>query len=213
MDADGASCGLGREIVKAALAAGHNVVATSRSGKLNGEGLPEDRLLVAALNVTTQEGEAYSSVVESAVARFGRIDVLVNNAGYGDLTKFEEAADSKIRDIFETNVFGRMRVTRAVVPVMRGQGSGHGFNVFSAAGYTAGPTLYHASKWAVNGFTESLTFEISAFGIEATNVVPGFFRTDFLDGSSMRMDPAVEIADYDSSRDLVRWFIDRMNHE
>ena len=116
----GASRELGRAIADAALAAGHSVVATTRSGKLD-KADPQftDRLLVLPLDVTKPDEQAYTSVVESAVDRFGRIDVLVNNAGRGMVINFEETNEAQVRDLFETNVFGLMRVTRAVLLVMR----------------------------------------------------------------------------------------------
>ncbi|MEV6588740.1 SDR family NAD(P)-dependent oxidoreductase [Streptomyces acidicola] len=210
----GASRGLGRAIAIAALEAGHSVAATTRSGVLDDvDPRFSDRLLVLPLDVTAPDEQVYSSVVESVTERFGRIDVLVNNAGHGILVCFEETDDAQVRELFETNVFGLMRVTRAVLPVMRQQRSGHIFNLSSLAGYVGGNAMYSATKFAVTGFTESLAFELSPFGIKATNVGPGYFRTDFLDSSSITDRPANELADYKASREQIRSFAEQANHQ
>lgn len=211
----GASRGLGRAITREALAAGHMVVAATRSGSLDTADMDGgDRLLVHALNVTVQGDDAYDAVADAAVDRFGRIDVLVNNAGFGDLTAFEEADETQIRRTFETNLFGLMRVTRAVLPVMRRQGAGLILNVSSSAANDGrGPALYHTSKAAVAAFSEALSFELGAFGIKSTNVAPGLFRTDFLDRSSMKNEAAHELPAYDDHRAMVRRFTEGANHE
>ncbi|MDH2622540.1 SDR family NAD(P)-dependent oxidoreductase [Acinetobacter baumannii] len=209
----GASRGLGQAITVAALAAGHSVVATTRSGSFNIPDLVQtERLMVMPLDVTNPDESAYQSIVEAAVAKFGRIDVLVNNAGYGLLSLFEETDEVQLRAAFETNVFGLIRVTRAVLPVMRHQQSGHVFCISSMAGYVGGSAMYSATKFAVSGFVESLAFELASFGIKATNVAPGYFRTDFLDTSSLHAQPAQKIADYDTLRDYLNSFIQQSNH-
>jgi NAD(P)-dependent dehydrogenase (short-subunit alcohol dehydrogenase family) len=210
----GAGRGLGRAIAGAALAASHSVLATTRSGTADIEsGDPtSDRLLVMPLEVTTPDQRLFNGIAEAAVSRFGRIDVLVNNAGYGTTVIFEESDESQIRAIFETNVFGLMRMTRAVLPVMRRQGSGHVFNVSSMAGYVGGSALYSATKFAVTGYTESLALELRPFGITATNVAPGYFRTDFLDPSSDHSTPSCELSDYDTFRNLRNSFVRDRNH-
>jgi NAD(P)-dependent dehydrogenase (short-subunit alcohol dehydrogenase family) len=209
----GASRGLGRAIANAALAAGHSVVATSRNGTFeNVEPTHRDRLLVLPLDVTSQDERPYAAVVESAIARFGRIDVLVNNAGYGLLTPFEETDESQVRSVFETNVLGLMRVTRAVLPVMRRQRSGHVISISSLAGYVGGGAMYSSTKFAVTGFTESLAFELKPFGIKVTNVAPGYFRTDFLDASSVQTSPRHKLADYEPLRQGMQAFIEQANH-
>jgi NAD(P)-dependent dehydrogenase (short-subunit alcohol dehydrogenase family) len=120
--------------------------------------------------------------VAAAIGRFGRIDVLVNNAGFAQLGTFETISNADVRAQFDTNVFGTMNVTRAVLPGMRAQRSGRIFNISSVAGYIGGThyPVYAASKFAVEGFSESLAAEVSPFGIFVTLVEPGFFRTDFL---------------------------------
>lgn len=193
----GAARGIGAEIVRVALAAGHQVAATGRDPAKIAQAFPQapDRLLALALDVT-DEAQAHTAA-EAAIARFGRIVVLVNNAGYGQLGAFEESTDADLRTQFETNVFGLMHVTRAVLPHMRAARAGHIFQLSSIAGLRggAGGSLYCASKWAVEGFSESLAQEVEPFGIRVTCIQPGFFRTDFLDPSSARF-AAPRIADY-----------------
>lgn len=182
----GASRGIGAEIAKAALEAGANVVATGRDlAQL--EVLYArygDRVLPLQLDVT-DEGQA-AAVVEEAVRHFGRVDVVVNNAGYGQLGPFEENDAEAAERQFATNVFGIFHVCRAVLPVMRRQRAGHIFNVSSIAGLAGmgGAALYCSAKFAVEGFSEALVQEVAQFGIRVTIVEPGAFRTDFLDGTS-----------------------------
>lgn len=184
----GASRGIGAEIVKAALAAGDQVVATGRNRDQIVATFKEhsDRLLPVELDVT-KELHAFAAV-EAAVARFGRIDVLVNNAGYGLLGVFEENTATEIQQQYDTNVFGLFHVSRAVLPVMRKQGSGRVFNISSVGGALgfAAASIYCSTKFAVEGFSESLAQEVADFGIRVTIVEPGYIRTDFLDASSIR---------------------------
>ena len=184
-------------IARAALNDNHHVVAAAR----NSNGIHDvlggntERLLPVTLDVT--DGAAAEAAVAKAVDAFGRIDVLVNNAGYGQLGAFEEVSPDDIEKQFATNVFGLMNVTRAVLPVMRKQRSGYVFNMSSAAGYKGGDrySIYAASKFAIGGFSESLSVELAEFGIHVTVVEPGYFRTDFLDSSSVRYGTR-NIADY-----------------
>ena len=182
----GASRGIGAEIAKAALAAGDNVVASGRDlARL--ETLFDsygERVLSVQLDVA-QEGQA-ALAVEAALRRFGRIDVAVNNAGYGQLGPFEENDVKAVERQFATNVFGVFHVCRAVLPVMRSQRCGHIFNISSIAGVAGmgGAALYCSAKFAVEGFSEALAQEVAQFGIHLTIVEPGAFRTDFLDDSS-----------------------------
>jgi NAD(P)-dependent dehydrogenase (short-subunit alcohol dehydrogenase family) len=192
----GATRGLGLEIARAALAAGDRVVATGRDPAVLAQAFGEnDAVLGVALDVTREDQAA--SAVEAAVARFGRIDVLVNNAGYGNLGLFEQTTDADARAQYDTNVFGLYNVTRAVLPLMRAQRTGRIFNISSVGGIVGGEsgTLYCASKFAVEGFSESLAGEVAPFGIHVTIVQPGFFRTDFLDTRSVRFG-AVAVEDY-----------------
>lgn len=194
----GASRGIGHEIAKAALQAGHQVVATGR----NLEQLrsvyaaqPQARLALAALDVTSPA--QIEDAVQAALGRFGRIDVLVNNAGYGLLGHFEEIQADAIEQQFATNVFGLMHVLRAVLPVMRRQRAGRVFNLSSVGGALGfnGASVYCASKFAVEGLSASLGMEVAPFGITVTAVEPGFFRTDFLEPTSIRY-AAPAIDDY-----------------
>lgn len=141
-----------------------------------------------------------NNIVEKAIEQFGRIDILVNNAGHGRITNFEETSEENIREIFELNVFGLMRVTRGVLPFMRKQKSGHIFNIASAAGYSEGPVAYHTSKYAVTGFSTCLAFEVEPFGIKVTNVAPGLFRTSFYNKGAMKDEIDIHIEDYDKYR-------------
>lgn len=184
----GASRGIGAETVKAALAAGDKVVATGRNraqleAAFGGE---TAHLLPLALDVTRPEQA--QAAVEAAVAHFGRIDVLVNNAGYGQLGLFEEVSAAAIERQYATNVFGLFHVTRAILPVMRRQRSGRVFNLSSMGGAIGFPyaSIYCSTKFAVEGFSESLALDVADFGIRVTIVEPGFIRTDFLDDRSIR---------------------------
>lgn len=210
----GANRGLGAAISKAALAAGHHVVATARNPASLVEALGEgnDRLLPLALDVT--DASAAQAAAAQVVATYGRIDVLVNNAGYGQLGAFEEISPADIERQFATNVFGLMHVARAVLPVMRKQRSGRLFNISSMAGYKGGGrfSVYAASKFAVVGFSESLAEELKEFGILVTVVEPGYFRTDFLDSSSVAHGNTV-IQDYAVSSAAKRERSDAYNHQ
>jgi NAD(P)-dependent dehydrogenase (short-subunit alcohol dehydrogenase family) len=211
----GANRGLGRAIVGAALDAGHQVVATARSAQsleMPFDGLPPERVLAVDLDVTDL-GRAHQ-VARAAVDAFGRIDVLVNNAGYGQFSAFEEMTPDEVRAQLETNLFGVMNVTRAVLPLMRAARSGRIFNVASMGGYRGGSlgSAYAASKFAVVGFTESIAAEVAEFGIRATVVAPGYFRTDFLDPSSARFGSGAAISDYAGSADAKRESYAALNH-
>jgi NAD(P)-dependent dehydrogenase (short-subunit alcohol dehydrogenase family) len=201
----GANRGLGVEIAKAALAAGDCVMATGRDPEqvLDALGGERECLMVARLDVTRSEDA--EAAVEAAVQRFGAIDVLVNNAGYGHLGFFEETTVRDIRDQFDSNVFGLMQVTRAVLPSMRQARAGHILNMSSLAGVrgSAFSSLYCASKFAVEGFSEALAEELLPFGIHVTIVEPGPFRTDFLGPRSLRIG-AADLPDYDRARDRIR---------
>lgn len=209
----GATRGLGVAIARAALAAGDNVVVTGRKRTdLTAEyGEDSDRLLSLALDVS--DLTAAQPAVDAALARFGRIDVLVNNAGYGHLGMFEESTTTDVQTQYDTNVFGLMQVTRAVLPAMRAQRSGRIFNVASVGGIVGGAsgTLYCASKFAVEGFSESLAGEVAAFGIQVTIVEPGFFRTDFLAPTSVKHG-TTPIADYAEAAEALKSFYDARSH-
>jgi NAD(P)-dependent dehydrogenase (short-subunit alcohol dehydrogenase family) len=182
----GASKGFGFEIAAGVLAAGDKVVATVRSqpeqlvSALNNH--PD--LLVVVMDVSDES--AVQAAVSQALGRWGRIDVLVNNAGYGLLSGVEEASDAEVRKQYDTNVFGLLNVTRAVLPAMRKQRSGHVINISSLFGFGSIPGwgVYGSTKFAVEGITEALAIEVKPLGIWATAVEPGLFRTNFLDAKS-----------------------------
>ena len=194
----GAGRGIGAEIAHAALAAGDRVVAAARSlAQLKATFASADpaRVALAELDVA-QEAHAPAAIT-AAVARFGRIDVLVNNAAYGLLGNFEELSPQEIQHQFSVNVFGVMHVLRAALPLLREQRAGHIINIASIAGVTGfdGASVYCATKYAIEGLSSSLSLELARFGIRLTTVEPGFFRTDFLDQSSVRYGQKV-IEDY-----------------
>ncbi len=181
----GASRGFGRELVRAALARGDCVVATSRNPEKVAADFDDapDRLLAVPMDL--RDSAQIMAMVDSAVGRFGRIDVLVNNAGHGLIGAVEEATDVEIANVFETNVFGLVRVTRAVLPHMRGRRSGCIVNLSSIGGLVGLPGfgIYNATKFAVEGLSEALAKEVGPLGIRVMVVEPGPFRTDFLGGS------------------------------
>ena len=183
----GAGRGLGADIAKAALAAGHAVVATGRNPEKVTSAIGEhDDLLAVRLDVTDPaEGE---SAVAAAVDRFGRIDVLVNNAGNFNAGFFEELSPEEFRAQIETTFFGPVNVTRAVLPVMRAQRSGLVITISSTAGLEGGEftSAYAASKFAVEGWMESLAPEVAPFGVRTMLVEPGFFRTELLTPESTK---------------------------
>lgn len=184
----GASRGFGLQIARDLLDRGHQVVATARDAATVTEALGEnDNVLAVALDVTdeTQARQA----VQAAVDRFGRIDVLINNAGRGLLGAVEEATDAEVRAVYETNVFGLLTVTRAVTPVLRAQRSGTIVNISSVGGFVSSPGwgVYASTKFAVEALSEALHAELQPLGIHAMVVEPGYFRTDFLDSSSLQI--------------------------
>ncbi|NJJ40893.1 oxidoreductase [Paenibacillus apii] len=208
----GASRGFGLEIVKAVLEDGDKVVATVRSNAGELADLLEQysNLFVTKLDVTN---EAQAKVAaDQAVNRFGRIDVLVNNAGFGLLSAVEEATGEEVKRVFETNVFGTLNVTRAILPVMRAQQSGHVINISSVGGLSGfyGWGVYGSTKFAVEGLTEAMAQELAPLGIHASVVEPGFFRTNFLDTSSLTRTSNV-IDDYANTVGAMRSFATQVN--
>jgi NAD(P)-dependent dehydrogenase (short-subunit alcohol dehydrogenase family) len=192
----GASRGFGALITAEALKRGDAVVATARKPKAIADRFGElPNLLPIALDVTHEE-QAHEAA-KAAVERFGRIDVLVNNAGYGFLATIEEATTKGIEDVFRTNVFGLLSVTRAVLPHMRRQRAGYILNMSSVAGFApyACYGIYCSTKFAVEGLSETLALELKPLGIHVTAVEPGFFRTEFFDQSSLAIG-ASKIGDY-----------------
>lgn len=210
----GASRGLGYEITKAVLAASDKVVATARSMKdlSSIEKLSSPENVYVTLLDVTNEHQAKEAAGQ-AIEKFGRIDVLVNNAAYGMLGAVEESTDNEIRKMYDVNVFGLLHVTRAILPYMRKQRSGHVINISSGAGLCGGEGwgLYCSTKFAVEGITESLAPEIAPFGIHVTAIEPGFFRTNFLDATSLVRSKTV-IEDYSETVGKMRDFATQYNN-
>jgi NAD(P)-dependent dehydrogenase (short-subunit alcohol dehydrogenase family) len=208
----GASRGFGAVIAGAVLTAGDGLVATAR----NMQGLEHlgthDNLLPLQMDVTTRP--QVKKAISAARKRFKRIDVLVNNAGYGLLGAVEETSAKEVENLYQTNVFGLLNVTRAVLPLMRKQRSGHLINFSSVGGYTsrAGFGIYCSSKFAVEGISEALHDELGPLGIHVTVVEPGAFRTDFLDTSSLARTEVI-IPDYEGTVGKVRQWAEDKNHQ
>ncbi|MFA8324484.1 oxidoreductase [Burkholderia ubonensis] len=208
----GASRGIGALIAEAALADGNAVVAAGRNVPAIVERLGDSVALLPVELDVTDEAQA-KAAVRAAVEKFGRVDVLVNNAGFGLLGAVEESADKDVRRMYDTNVFGLLNVTRAVLPTMRANRSGHVINISSIGGYraAAGFGVYSSTKFAVEGITEALHAELQPLGVHATVVEPGYFRTDFLDASSLVVASDV-IDDYDETSGAIRRKAVQMNH-
>ena len=209
----GASRGLGAAIAREALDRGHQVVATARNADDVRNAFPGtgDALLPVAADVTNEQ--QLRDAADAALARFGRIDVLVNNAGRGLLSAVEEASDKAARAVFDVNVFGVLNTLRAVLPALRAQRSGRVLNIGSVGGFTTAPGwgLYAATKFALEGISEALSRELEPLGVHVTIVEPGGFRTDFLDGSSLHTEPAA-IDDYHQTAGTTRDHVATANH-
>jgi NAD(P)-dependent dehydrogenase (short-subunit alcohol dehydrogenase family) len=208
----GASRGIGAHIAEAALAQDDAVVATARDAASVHKrfGADHPALLAVSLDVTNESQAAVA--VAQALARFGRIDVLVNNAGFGLLGAVEEATADEVRRLYETNVFGLLNTTRAVLPSMRERRAGHVINISSVGGMQSGPGfgVYCSTKFAVEGLSEALHAELAPLGIRVTVVEPGYFRTEFLDGASLTVSPQV-LGDYAGAAGVVREAAQRIN--
>lgn len=193
----GAGRGLGTDIAQKALAAGHFVVATGRDPHAVLQAIGDhDNLVTVALDIT--DPGAAQNASKAAVKRFGRIDVLLNNAGNFQAGYFENISDDRFRAQLETNFFGPLNVTRAILPVMRQQRSGQVITVTSLAGRIGQEFVaaYAASKFALEGWMESLRFDVAPFGIKTMIVEPGFFRTELLVEGASTLWPDLEVADY-----------------
>ncbi|WP_116793741.1 oxidoreductase [Achromobacter dolens] len=209
----GASRGLGALIAEAALADGNAVVAAGRNPAAITERLGQaPGLRAVALDVTRPEQA--QAAVAAALQAFGRIDVLVNNAGFGLLGAVEESSDADVRRMYDTNVFGLLNVTRAALRGSRERRAGHVINISSIGGFRSGAGFgaYCSTKFAVEGLTEALHDELAPLGIHATVVEPGYFRTDFLDTTSLVVAPG-EIADYAATSGQVRRRAVDLNHQ
>ena len=198
----GTSRGFGRVWAQAALARGDRVAATARDVKTLGPLVERYGDLIAPLALDVTDKAAASAAIAFAQKRFGRLDVVVNNAGYGLFGTIEEVSEAEARAQLETNLFGPLWVTQAALPFMRAQGSGHIIQVSSIGGVNAFPTvgLYHASKWGLEGFSQSLAAEVAGFGIKVTIVEPGGFATDWGGASAQR---AAQMKIYDGAREKI----------
>jgi len=201
----GASKGLGLVLTKKLLASGYKVAATSRNvnSLISEIGSATDSFLPLEMDLVTET--SVQAAVQKAISHFNTIDVVVNNAGYGQIGTLEELSDEESRSNFDVNVFGLLNVIRNTMPHFRAQKSGHFFNISSIGGYHggfAGWGIYCSTKFAVSGLTEGLQAEVKEFGVNVTLVYPGYFRTSFLSEGSMGL-PKNPIADYEQARQSV----------
>ena len=198
----GASKGLGLTLVKKLLSIGYQVAATSRNLDDLSKAVGNDENFLP-LSVDLLNEESVETAVSKTISKFGQLDFVVNNAGYGMLGALEELSDKEARENFDVNVFGSLNVIRKALPQMRKQHSGHIFNISSIGGFTGnfpGFGIYCATKFAVAGFTESLAAEVKSIGIKATVIEPGYFRTEFLASGSLAV-PSNPIDAYKEVRD------------
>jgi len=195
----GSASGLGRSIAEAVLAVGDRLVATARDPRRLDDLVKQhgDRVRSAALDVVDEA--AAQAAVQVAMDAFGRLDVVVNNAGYGDIAPFEQLSSERFKAVVDTNFYGVVNVTRAALPIMRQQRSGWILQISSVGGRLAlpGSTAYHAAKWAVGGFTESLAQEVAPFGVKVCALEPGGMRTNW--GARANKDTPELLPDYESS--------------
>ncbi len=201
----GTSKGFGRVWAEAALARGDRVAATARNVKTLAPLVERYGERIAAITLDVTDKAAVHAAVSEAHERFGRLDVVVNNAGYGLFGAIEEVSEAEAREQIETNLFGALWVTQAALPILRAQGSGHIIQVSSIGGVNAFPTvgLYHASKWGLEGFSQALAAEVAGFGIKVTLVEPSGFATDWSGPSAKR---ARLLPAYDGARASIEAF-------
>jgi len=198
----GTSKGLGLSLVKKLLQNGYYVAATTRNPQSLIDEIGQASEMFLPLEVNLTDNNNVKSTIEKSIAHFGKIDVVVNNAGYGQTGTLEELTDEEARANFDVNVFGTLNVIRNVMPYLRNQKSGSIFNISSAGGFFgsfAGWGVYCSTKFAMAGFTEALAEEAKEFGINVSVVYPGYFRTDFLNESSLRL-PKQPILNYEAAR-------------
>jgi NAD(P)-dependent dehydrogenase (short-subunit alcohol dehydrogenase family) len=195
----GSASGLGRNIAEAVLASGDRLVATARDPRRLEDLVKKhgDQVRTAPLDVADED--AAKAAVQMAIAAFGRLDVVVNNAGYGDIAPFEQLSAERFKAVVDTNFYGVINVTRAALPIMRKQKSGWILQISSVGGRLARPgsTPYHAAKWAVGGFTESLAQEVAPFGVKVCALEPGGMRTNW--GTRANKDSPDLLPDYEAS--------------
>lgn len=198
----GASKGLGLSLVKKLLKEGFRVIATSRNKYTLIQELGDVSDLFLPIEVNLSDNEDVKNAIATSIAHFGKLDVIVNNAGFGQIGTLEELTDEEARSSFDINVFGSLNIIRNAMPYLRQHKSGHIFNIASIGGFSggfAGWGIYCATKFAVAGLTESLAEEVKGFGIKATVVYPGYFRTDFLAKGSVQTAQHT-IAAYEAAR-------------
>jgi NAD(P)-dependent dehydrogenase (short-subunit alcohol dehydrogenase family) len=210
----GCSTGIGREIARAALEAGHSVAVTARNVDAVADFADQfgDRALALPLDVTDRD--QITSAVGSVEKTFGGIDVLVNNAGYGYMAAVEEGEDAEVRKLFDTNYFGVVDTLKAVLPAMRSRRSGHVINISSMTGLVANPpnAYYSSTKFALEALTEALAKEVGPLGIKVTAIEPGAFRTDW--AARSMQESSTPIGDYDDNvgarKTLIKQFADHL---
>jgi NAD(P)-dependent dehydrogenase (short-subunit alcohol dehydrogenase family) len=210
----GCSTGIGREIARAALEAGHSVAVTARNVDAVADFVDQfgDRALALPLDVTDRD--QITSAVGSVEKTFGGIDVLVNNAGYGYMAAVEEGEDAEVRKLFDTNYFGVVDTLKAVLPGMRARRSGHVINISSMTGLVANPpnAYYSSTKFALEALTEALAKEVGPLGIKVTAIEPGAFRTDW--AARSMQESSTPIGDYDDNvgarKTLIKQFADHL---
>jgi NAD(P)-dependent dehydrogenase (short-subunit alcohol dehydrogenase family) len=202
----GASRGFGREWAIAALERGDKVAATARDTATLDDLVAKYGDALLAIKLDVNDREADFAAVKQAHGHFGRLDVVVNNAGYGQFGFIEELSEAEARDQIETNVFGALWVTQAALPYLREQRSGHIIQVSSIGGITAFQNvgIYHASKWALEGFSQALAQEVQSFGIHVTLIEPGGFSTDWAGSSSKRAAPLPAYAEVHQDAERAR---------
>jgi NAD(P)-dependent dehydrogenase (short-subunit alcohol dehydrogenase family) len=201
----GTSKGFGRVWAEAALARGDRVAAAARNAHSLAPLVDQYGDRIAAITLDVTDKRAVTAAVADAHRRFGRLDVVINNAGYGLFGTIEEVSEAEARAQIETNLFGALWVTQAALPLLRAQGSGHIIQISSIGGVNAFPTvgLYHASKWGLEGFSQALAAEVAPFGIKVTLVEPGGYATDWGGASAVRAKP---LPVYDAARAAVASF-------
>lgn len=208
----GASKGLGLALIKKLLDNGYKVVATSRNAEALKSAVNYSEVDFLPLQVDLVDEQSVEKAVAKSIDKFGKIDIIVNNAGYGQAGTLEELSDAESRQNFDVNVFGMLNVIRKVMPYLRDQKSGHIFNIASVGGFIGnfpGFGIYCATKFAVAGLTEALEAEAKPFNITATVVYPGYFRTNFLDKGSFML-PKNAISDYEEARANEQVHIDQI---
>jgi len=210
----GASKGLGLALVQKLLSNGYKVAATSRTVNSLKAAVQNDteNFLPLALDLLNEAD--VKAAIDTTIKHFGKLDVVVNNAGYGLVGALEELSDAEARANFDVNVFGSLNIIRLALPQLRKQKSGHIFNIASIGGFSGGFPgfgIYCATKFAMHGFSEGLLHEAAPFGIHTTLVMPGYFRTNFLEGSSL-LTPKNEMQEYQNVRDTQRLHQEQINN-